>query len=187
MANPISNLPGLSPVKKAQEPHKTTSSGERKSAYLRAGAGPARAHGEGLALSILEDGGLALLRRELEESLRDVFPSGEEGAAGPEGKKPEDSFSIGLDTSPEAVAERVLGFALGFFPNYKARNAGQDETETLNRFEAEIRRGIEDGFRRAKDALAGLGMLQGETSDRIEETYGLVQDKLAAAFAPEEE
>ena len=187
MANSISSLPGLSPAKKAPDSQKSASTDERRSANLRAGDGPARAHGEDLALSIRKDGGLALLQKELEESLRGGFSSRMPDTPETGGKRPEDSFYAGLDTSPQAVAERVLGFALGFYPHYKALNAGQDEAKTLDLFEAEIRRGIEDGFRRAKDALAGLKVLEGETADRIEETYGLVQDKLEAAFAREEE
>ena len=126
-----------------------------------------------LALSIRKDGGLSLLQAELNRKIEGLFAE-----AGPAAV-----FDGTVDVSPEATAARIVGFALGFNLTYRAQNPGQDDEQARTGFEAEIRRGIEDGFGSARGVLSGLQMLDGEVQSNVDRTYQLVQEMLAEAFA----
>ena len=92
----------------------------------------------------------------------------------------EDAASSGIDFSPEAVAERLVGFATGFFSDYLENHPDQESDEQLSGFMDLIRGAIGQGFEEARNILHGLGVLSGEIASNVDKTYDLVQEKLAA-------
>lgn len=86
----------------------------------------------------------------------------------------------GLDVSPEATAERIASLSTSFYSAFKAQHPEESEAEVLTNFIETISSGIETGFSEARDILDGLGVLEGDTSSNIDQTFELVQEKLAA-------
>lgn len=79
------------------------------------------------------------------------------------------------DFTPEAVADRILGFigrAIGL-----AKVDGADENK-INQMFGQARQGVEKGFEDARKILKDLGGLTGQVKDGVDKTYGLVQDGL---------
>ena len=146
---------------------------------------PAKAS-QGLAASILADGGLGFLQARLQEKMVEHF-----GAAGaPEAGAtagPAAAVDAGRAVSPEATADRIVGFALSLRGVYDRINAGMSPEELRSGFETEIRRGISDGFDHAKGVLSGLNLLEGQTRDNVDTTWELVQQKLKEHFLPRQE
>lgn len=85
----------------------------------------------------------------------------------------------GLDVSPEATAERIVSLSTAFFSAFKEQHQGEEDSQVLQNFLSTIRRGIDTGFEQARDILEGLNVLEGDIASNIDETYDLVQDKLA--------
>jgi len=90
------------------------------------------------------------------------------------------SFEAGLDVSPEATADRIVSLSTSFYGAFRAQHADEDESAALTSFMQTITRGIEAGFAEAKDILEGLEVLEGNIADDINQTYSLVEEKLAA-------
>lgn len=88
-------------------------------------------------------------------------------------------YDSGIDTSPEATADRIVSFATAFYGKYKEQNPGKSEEENLDNFLKVIGGGIEKGFADAKDILKGLQVYEGEVESGVDKTYGLVMDGLA--------
>lgn len=84
----------------------------------------------------------------------------------------------GLDTSPEATAERILSASISSFGRFQELHPELAEPEQADRFIELISSGIEQGFAAAKDILDGLSVLEGSLADNIAKTYELVQDGL---------
>jgi hypothetical protein len=89
-------------------------------------------------------------------------------------------YDSGIDTSPEATADRIVAFATGFYSRYKELNPGASEEETLDSFMQIIGGGIEKGFSDAKDILKGLKVYEGEIESGVDKTYGLVMQGLTS-------
>ncbi|MDX5406765.1 MAG: DUF5610 domain-containing protein [Chromatiaceae bacterium] len=83
-------------------------------------------------------------------------------------------YDSGIDTSPEATAERIVAFATGFYGRYKELNPDKSEEENLNNFLSIIGGGIDKGFADAKDILKGLKVYEGEVESGVDKTYSLV-------------
>ncbi|MCL2525051.1 MAG: DUF5610 domain-containing protein [Betaproteobacteria bacterium] len=99
----------------------------------------------------------------------------------------QNAVAAGVDTSPEATADRILSFSLGFFEKYAAQNPGKDRGELAAKFIDLIRGGFEKGFNEAKNILSGLGVLKGDIADGIQRTFELVQkgyDDFLASMKP---
>ncbi|QYK02144.1 DUF5610 domain-containing protein [Shewanella psychrotolerans] len=86
----------------------------------------------------------------------------------------------GVDTSPEATADRIVSFATQFFAIHQEQNRGMSFDEQLSSFMDVIGGAIDQGFDEAKDILSGLKVLEGDIADGVEQTYGLVQEGLMA-------
>ena len=86
----------------------------------------------------------------------------------------------GLDVSPEATAERIASLSTSFYAAFKEQHPGEDEATVLNSFIETISSGIEKGFGEARDILEGLDVLEGGIASDIDQTFELVQEKLAA-------
>lgn len=145
---------------------------------------PPRPGSEGLVASIMADGGLEFLRSRLEDKLGALFEKAtadnpESAAAGPAA-----FFESSADVSSEATADRIVGFALGLKGIYSRQNPEMDQKELMAGFEAEIRRGISEGFDHARSILGGLDMLSGQVQDNVAETWDLIQQKLENFFHP---
>ncbi len=87
----------------------------------------------------------------------------------------QNAIASGVDTSPEATANRILSFSTAFFEKYAAQNPGKDPDRLVSDFVALIRGGFEKGFNEAKKILDGLGVLKGGIADGIQQTWDLVQ------------
>ena len=80
------------------------------------------------------------------------------------------------DTSPEATADRILSFALGFFDAYARQHPGEDTDKLATDFVSVVRGGFEKGFNEAKDILKAMNVLEGNNNveKSIMQTYELV-------------
>lgn len=121
-----------------------------------------------------KDDPLALVLRSAIEKLNEVLapdlgPNAIQGA-----------IDSGLDVSPEATAERIVGLSTAFFSAYREQHAGESDEDALTGFIATISKGIERGFSEAREILAGLQVLEGNVASNIDQTYDLVQEKLVA-------
>ncbi|MCP4078333.1 MAG: hypothetical protein GY744_19375 [Gammaproteobacteria bacterium] len=85
-----------------------------------------------------------------------------------------------LDVSPEATAERIASLSTSFYNVFREQYPEQDEATALANFIETISSGIEKGFGEARDILEGLDVLEGGIASDIDQTYDLVQEKLAA-------
>ncbi len=83
-------------------------------------------------------------------------------------------YDSGIDTSPEATAERIVAFATAFYGRYKELFPAASEEETLDNFLKVIGGGIDKGFADAKDILKGLKVYEGEVESGVDKTYSLV-------------
>ncbi len=90
----------------------------------------------------------------------------------------EEAAASGMDFSPEAVAERIVGFATGFFSNYLENHPDEESNEQLSGFLDLVRGAIDQGFEEARNILEGLGVLSGGIASNVDKTYDLIQEKL---------
>lgn len=131
-----------------------------------------------LNLSLKADNqALTLLFKTALEKVQAEFAPSDEQIATPPNKKPETSpYESEVDYSPQATAERIVGFATGFYQAFKERNP--NDPEALTKFMEKFSGGVEKGFADAKEILKNIDKLNGKVESDIEETYGLVQKGL---------
>ncbi len=77
--------------------------------------------------------------------------------------------------SPEATADRILDFSLGFFGNSQQYKEGGNTEEARSNFADIIGKAIQKGF---DQAMGILGKLPDETQEEVDETHSLVFDGL---------
>ena len=82
------------------------------------------------------------------------------------------------DTSPQATADRIVGFATNFYQAFRDQNPELNDEDGLEQFMQEIGKGIDQGFADARDILTGLKKLEGKVATDIDETYSLIQQGL---------
>jgi hypothetical protein len=85
----------------------------------------------------------------------------------------------GVDTSPQATADRIVGFATAFYQKFSEQNPDMPEEERLDKFLSLVGGGVDKGFEDARGILDGLGVLEGKVSDDIDSTYSLIQEGFA--------
>lgn len=85
----------------------------------------------------------------------------------------------GVDTSPQATADRIVGFATAFYQKYAEQKPDMPEEERLDKFLALVGGGVDKGFEDARSVLDGLGVLNGKIAEDIDSTYSLIQDGFA--------
>lgn len=85
----------------------------------------------------------------------------------------------GIDYSPEATADRIVSFATQFFSTHQQQNQSMGFDEQVNSFMVKIGDAIDQGFKEASDILSGLKVLEGDIADGVDQTYELIQQKLA--------
>ncbi len=84
----------------------------------------------------------------------------------------------GLDTSPEATADRIVQGSTLLFARYQAANPDLKGQALVDQFISVIRGGIEQGFGEARDILEGLQVLDEEIAADIDRTFALVEEGL---------
>ncbi|MDX3774125.1 DUF5610 domain-containing protein [Chromatiaceae bacterium AAb-1] len=89
-------------------------------------------------------------------------------------------YNSGIDTSPEATAERIVSFATAFYSRYKEQNPNVSDEENLDNFLKIIGGGIDKGFDDAKNILKGLQVYEGDVESGVDKTYELVMKGLDA-------
>jgi len=83
-----------------------------------------------------------------------------------------------LDTSPEATANRIADFALGFFGQYAENNGLQDDEAGRAQYAEFIGNAISQGIDEARSILGSLQALNDEVTAGIDKTAELVQGRL---------
>ncbi|MET0323535.1 MAG: DUF5610 domain-containing protein [Duganella sp.] len=79
------------------------------------------------------------------------------------------------DNTPEGTASRIVSLSTAFYDSYKLQHPGEDDETTLNNFMDTIKKGVEQGFKEAREILDGFKVLTGELSSNIDKTYDLIQ------------
>ena len=125
----------------------------------------------------MADGGLGFLQARLQEKMEGLFGSSDTTEA--------PAFDPSGVLSPEATADRIVGFALGLRSAYESQHEGHSPEELWSGFEEEIRRGIGEGFDHARGVLSGLDLMEGAVQDNVDLTWDLVQRKLEEIFHPQ--
>ncbi|MGV7208861.1 DUF5610 domain-containing protein [Oxalobacteraceae bacterium A2-2] len=87
--------------------------------------------------------------------------------------------AMSQDNTPEGTAGRIVSLSTAFLGAYKQQNPGMEDGEALNSFMATIKKGVEQGFKEAREVLQGLGVLNGDIASNIDKTYDLVQQGFA--------
>jgi len=85
----------------------------------------------------------------------------------------------GIDYSPEATADRIVSFATKFFATHQQQNQSMGFDDQVSSFMVKIGDAIDQGFKEASDILSGLKVLQGDIAEGVDQTYELIQQKLA--------
>lgn len=102
-----------------------------------------------------------------------------EGQLGPDAIQ--NSYSAGIDVSPQATADRIVQMSTAFFGQYQSNHPELSTEDALNSFTKVIGGGIDNGFKEARDILSGLNVLkEGNIASNIDATYDLVQKGLKA-------
>ncbi len=84
----------------------------------------------------------------------------------------------GIDVSPEATADRIVGQSTALFARFQESNPELSPRQQVERFLEVIGAGIERGFAEAREILEGLSVLKGEVAANIDSTFELVQQGL---------
>ncbi len=89
------------------------------------------------------------------------------------------------DFSPQTVADRIMSSVQQAYGQFKqSQPEGTDDSE----FFSQVREGLEKGFAEARDILDSFGVLQGQISADVDETYQLTMerfDQLESGRGPE--
>ncbi|MDO9140807.1 MAG: DUF5610 domain-containing protein [Methylobacter sp.] len=93
----------------------------------------------------------------------------------------QNAYDSGIDVSPQATADRIVQMSTAFFDKYHANHKDLSVDDALKSFTELIGKGIDKGFKEARDILGGLGVLDhGDIGKNIDATYELVQKGLQA-------
>jgi len=87
------------------------------------------------------------------------------------------------DNTPEGTASRIVSLSTAFYDAFKQQHPGEDEGDVLNKFVDTLKKGVDQGFKEARDVLDGLKVLNGDVSSNIDKTYDLVQKGFADFIA----
>ena len=98
----------------------------------------------------------------------------------------EDLLEEGLDTTPEATADRITEFATAFFDAYKANNDGMEAQAQIDNFVELIKGAVDEGFEDSREILSGIGRIPQQVTQDIDRTYELTMQGIDK-FAEEQE
>ncbi len=88
-----------------------------------------------------------------------------------------------LDTSPEATAQRIVDFALGFFDQYFENHRELSEDDAREEFATFIGAAIQQGIQEAQDILGVLNAFNPDVESLIGTIESIVQERLDAFAA----
>ena len=88
-----------------------------------------------------------------------------------------------FDTSPEATAQRIVDFALGFFNQYLGNHQELSEDDARQEFATFIGTAIQQGIQEAQDILGALNALNPEVESLIGAIESILQEQLDAFAA----
>lgn len=169
--------PVLTPLLPASRPTTTSRQAPVLASPVSAAQVQAAPSAENLASSIMADGGLGFLQARLQEKMEGLFGSSDTTETM--------AFDSSGAPSPEATADRIVGLALSLRGAYERQHEGQSPEEMWSGFEAEIRRGISDGFDHARGVLSDLDLMESKIQDNVDLTWNLIQQKLEDFFHPQ--
>ena len=98
----------------------------------------------------------------------------------------ESLLSSGLDFSPQATADRIVGMATSFFGAFQLNHQGQEKGIQIEGFTSLVKDAVKAGFEEAGSILSGIGDISPEIAADIDETLSLVMKGLDD-FAEEQE
>ena len=98
----------------------------------------------------------------------------------------ESLLSSGLDFSPQATADRIVGMATSFFGAFQLNHQGQEKGIQIEGFTSLVKDAVKAGFEEAGSILSGIGDISPEIAADIDETFSLVMKGLDD-FAEEQE
>jgi hypothetical protein len=87
--------------------------------------------------------------------------------------------AVSQDNTPEGTASRIVSLSTAFYDAFKQQHAGEDEQDVLNKFIDTLKKGVDQGFKEAREVLDGLKVLNGDIASNIDKTYDLVQQGYA--------
>jgi len=90
----------------------------------------------------------------------------------------EDAHNGKLDVSPDATAQRIVGFASGFLDAFRQNHVGEASQAQLHGFMSLTRAAIEDGFQQARLFLEGITKLSDAIEENIDQTFELTNQYL---------
>jgi len=123
-------------------------------------------------LSISEQVDTVYAQRVLDDSLADSFNKAFQEAG--MDTDVESLLGSGLDFSPEATANRIVSFAVGFFGAFQSNHQEDAPPDQIDGFAEMIKGAVEQGFAEARDVLKGIGDLSSSASNDIDSTFNLV-------------
>jgi hypothetical protein len=91
--------------------------------------------------------------------------------------------AVSQDNTPEGTASRIVSLSTAFYDAFKQQHPGEEEGDVLNKFIDTLKKGVDQGFKEAKDVLDGLKVLNGDVASNIDKTYDLVQKGFADFIA----
>lgn len=83
------------------------------------------------------------------------------------------------DNTPAGTAGRIVTLSTAFYDAFKQQHKGEDEDAVLDKFMATLQKGVDRGFKEARDVLAGLNVLNGDVAGNIDKTYDLIKQGYA--------
>lgn len=87
-------------------------------------------------------------------------------------------YHSGLDVSPEATADRIVGLSTSLFNLFSGQHPEMGLESVVTRFIEVLKFGVVQGFGQATEILDGLGVLEGELASNIDRTFDLVMEGL---------
>jgi hypothetical protein len=87
--------------------------------------------------------------------------------------------AVSQDNTPQGTASRIVSLSTAFYEAYKQQHVGEDESEVLDNFITTLKKGVDQGFKEARQVLDGLKVLNGDIASNIDKTYDLVQQGYA--------
>ena len=134
-------------------------------------------------LSISEQVDTVYAQRVLDDSLADSFNKAFQEAG--MDTDVESLLGSGLDFSPEATANRIVSFAVGFFGAFQANHQEDAPPDQIDGFAEMIKGAVQQGFAEARDIMKGIGELSSSASNDIDSTFNLVMSGIDG-FAQEQ-
>src|SRR5690606_13940302 len=142
-------------------------------AFQRPGAekfrGPAEPQTPSVAVNVSVEATLAKAYDRMQAAVQNRFPAVAEPGAAASAK------TEAPDYSPQAVADRIVGFISDRLAQEKANGASEERLQDLYQ---QALKGVEQGLREGRDIIQDQGLFAGDTKDTFYQTVNRVADGL---------